>query len=92
MASLIGQLSPAAISCTLEPPFTSMWELISSSDGTTARSVSGFQLSKVEIAREDLPARPVVEIDDVTPGMGFDLHCLLSNPSSPSDFRRANRF
>lgn len=30
----------------------------------------GFQLSKVEIAREDLPARAVVEIEDVTLGNG----------------------
>jgi hypothetical protein len=32
-----------------------MWELISSSNGATVRSVSGFQF-KVEIARKDLAA------------------------------------
>src|SRR5258708_40133918 len=37
----------------------------------------GFRLPierKVEVAREDLPTRVVVEFDDVALGMGFDFH------------------
>jgi hypothetical protein len=41
----------------------------------------------VEVARENLPKRPIVEFDDVALGMGFDLHGFCASAILSSAFR-----
>jgi hypothetical protein len=72
---LTGQLSPAGITRTFPPTPISACELTSSSMGMAERSVFGLPVEReVEVAREDLPSRAVVQFDDVALGVGSDLH------------------
>jgi hypothetical protein len=62
--SATDQFSPAGIMRTFAPPPNSACDLISFFAWHRGNSVSGFTLSKVVVARKELPSRAVFEGDE----------------------------